>query len=427
MKTNQLHNYFLKSTGVCTDTRKLKKGNLFFALKGTSFNGNEYALKAIEKGASYAVVDDVSLTGDQLILVDDVLQALQDLAFFHRKYLGIPIIALTGSNGKTTTKELIYAVLSEKYNCVATVGNFNNHIGVPLTLLSMDSTTEIGVVEMGANHLNEIDFLCAIASPNYGYITNIGKAHLEGFGSEENILIGKTELYRFLKANKGVVIGNAEDVLLVDKSKTIEHFYFSETDKEAYQIKLLSYQPFVKVVCNQQEIMSNLIGEYNFTNIAASIAFGLYFEVDIQAIKKAIEAYVSNNNRSQIVLRQTNELILDAYNANPSSMKAALINFENLESNQQNLVVILGDMFELGEYAKKEHQMIVDYLLSSKISRVLLAGVNFKNTHIKDSKIKAFSTTENLIDYLIANKIDNSKILIKGSRGMALEKVVDYL
>ena len=426
MELEKLHKLFLESSGVCTDTRKLEEGQLFFALKGDNFDGNKYALQALDDGASFAIIDDSSIDHSKVILVENGLNTLQELANFHRKYLKIPIVALTGSNGKTTTKELISAVLSSKFNCVATKGNLNNHIGVPLTLLSMDSETEIGVVEMGANHLKEIALLSEIAVPDFGYITNIGKAHLEGFGSEENILIGKTELYDFIRNNNGIIFLNEEDEKLVSKSENLKTVTFSNSEKSDFNIELLSANPFVKVKFNDTEITSNLIGNYNYTNIAASIAIGSYFKVSTKNIKKAIENYVPSNNRSQLKKTANNKLILDAYNANPSSMTAAISTFEASDNGKEK-VVILGDMFELGVYAQKEHQKIVDLLQKSTISKIYMAGENFATAFINDNKFKFFKTTDGLINELKANPIKEAAILIKGSRGMALERVVELL
>ncbi|WP_010520217.1 UDP-N-acetylmuramoyl-tripeptide--D-alanyl-D-alanine ligase [Aquimarina agarivorans] len=427
MDIKELHRVFLNSNGVCTDTRHLKKKQLFFALKGDSFDGNKYALNAIKNGANYAVIDDPSISHNQTILVNDVLETLQKLATFHRNYLNIPIISLTGSNGKTTTKELIHLVLSAKYNCKATSGNFNNHIGVPITLLSMNAETEIGVVEMGANHLHEIALLSEIAQPNFGYITNIGKAHLEGFGSEENILIGKTELYRFLDKTEGTIFGNIEDPVLSEKSKNSKAIYFSNTQNSDYKIEFIEANPFVKVTTANIEIASNLIGDYNYTNIAASIAIGLHFGVDLKAIKHAIQHYTPTNNRSQLVTTKTNKLVLDAYNANPSSMLAAIQNFEKTNTKKTKNIAILGDMFELGPYAKKEHQKIITYLENSKIDKVLLAGSHFFECKTTSSKISFFENTADLIFHIKSKPILNASILIKGSRGMKLEQTTAYL
>ena len=387
-----------------TDTRTIRKNTLFFALKGANFNGNTFANKAIAKGASYAIIDEVAYhTGPQTILVDNVLNTLQALARYHRKQLKIPILALTGSNGKTTTKELINAVLSKKYTTTATQGNLNNHIGVPLTLLSMTPETEI-------------EFLCTLAAPDYGYITNFGKAHLEGFGGLEGVIQGKSELYAFLRAHSKHAFVNPKDALQISKSEGIERTYFPEN------IAFQSAAPFVKVTLGPVEIHSTLIGDYNYSNIAAAIAIGLYFEVSPKAIKTAIAGYVPNNNRSQILTTANNQLILDAYNANPSSMKAAIANFSKLPTAFQT--VILGDMFELGATAEKEHQAIVDFTDGCFFENTYYVGTLFSKTTTKNLQFKTF---ESLQEHLIAQPIKAHSILIKGSRGMRLERIVPVL
>ena len=425
MEISQIHQLFLNSNGVCTDTRNIKNNQIFIALKGENFNGNAYALQAIEKGASFAIVDDKEINHEKLILVEDTLKALQNLATYHRNYLNIPIIALTGSNGKTTTKELINAVLSTKYNCTATQGNLNNHIGVPLTLLSMNKDTQIGVVEMGANHMREIAELSEIAAPNYGYITNIGKAHLEGFGSEENILIGKTELYDYIKKNSGTLFCNAEDHKLFPLASKAKSLFFSKNDAEHLIVKLTGSTPFVSVSFNDTEIQSQLIGNYNYTNIAASILIGTYFKVDEKNIKTAIEKYTPKNNRSELVTKGSNTIILDAYNANPSSMKEALNHLHNTTTDKVQKIAILGDMFEMGKYADKEHQDIVELTKGLSIDEIVLVGENFNNCNTNYNKIIAFKKVESLLSHLEEKKYTNSLFLIKGSRGMKLEQTLE--
>ena len=347
MKIEQLHSLFLECGSVSTDTRKIKNNDMFFALKGENFNGNTYAKKALEAGARYSIIDEVEYkTSDKTILVDNVLETLQALATFHRLYLKIPILALTGSNGKTTTKELINSVLTQNFKTTATVGNLNNHIGVPLTLLSMNQNTEIGIVEMGANHQKEIEFLCNIAKPDFGYITNFGKAHLEGFGSVEGVIKGKSEMYDFLIANNKTIFVNSNDSIQVDKTESATRFTFGNNNSDA-NIRFKDAQPFVISLFKAEEIKSQLIGDYNFNNIAAAIAIGQYFKVAITDIKKAIEGYTPTNNRSQIIEKDSNKIILDAYNANPTSMHAALLNFEKQKGNK---IAVLGDMFELNKF-----------------------------------------------------------------------------
>ncbi|MEZ4778943.1 MAG: UDP-N-acetylmuramoyl-tripeptide--D-alanyl-D-alanine ligase [Flavobacteriaceae bacterium] len=420
-----LHSHFLKSSSVCTDTRKITPNCIFFALKGENFNGNRFAEEAIKKGARLAVIDEKEYQiNNKTWLCNDVLKTLQELATYHRNFLGIPLIGLTGSNGKTTTKELIHTVLSEKYNCIATKGNLNNHIGVPLTLLSMNANTEIGVVEMGANHLGEIENLTNIAQPNYGYITNFGKAHLEGFGSLEGVIKGKTELYRFLKQNHRSVFINGEDAQQLIHSEGINRIVFNATDA-TIQIELLDGSGPLKVKFDSTEITTQLIGAYNFSNIAAAIAIGHYFKVPINGIKKALEGYTPQMNRSQIIEKNTHHIILDAYNANPTSMMAALTNFKNASGT--NKLLILGDMFELGSDASSEHQNIVNFLEENPFAETFLVGSNFFGTNVNSTQIKKFQNFETFQEYLSQHPLDQKFILIKGSRGMALERTLNLI
>lgn len=426
MDIGDLHTLYLHSTGVNTDTRKITKGNLFFALKGEHFNGNLFAKKALELGASHAIIDDKTFTVEngKTILFENVLQTLQKLATYHRNYLKTPIIALTGSNGKTTTKELINAVLKEKYKTLATLGNLNNHIGVPLTLLSMNKDTKIGIVEMGANHPEEIAALCNIAQPDFGYITNFGKAHLEGFGSVEGVIKAKSELYHYLKRNNKTVFVNKEDALQVEKSKSIQSFSFGQKNSGAnLEINLLDANPFLKVNFLKTVIESKLLGHYNFSNIAAAIAMGIYFDVSQGNIKKGIENYTPGNNRSQIIKKGSNTIILDAYNANPSSMLAALENFNHLDAKSK--IVVIGDMFELGTDAPSEHQNIVDYIEKKCLTQAFIVGENFFKTNTET--VKKFKDFEALQLQLSNIRFENAHVLIKGSRGMALERVLDLL
>ncbi len=427
MNIAQLHAIFLGSNSVSTDTRKVRDNELFFALKGDSFNGNKFAKYAIEKGARYAVIDEETYNiDDTFILVDNVLETLQELATYHRNYLGLKIIALTGSNGKTTTKELINAVLTTKYKTTATVGNLNNHIGVPLTLLSMNASTEIGIVEMGANHLKEIAFLCAIAQPDFGYITNFGKAHLEGFGSIEGVIQGKSELYNYLKAHDKLIFLNSEDnkqvTLLKDYNKT---YSFGNLNSDDAVIYFEEANPFVISKFKHEVIESQLIGSYNFTNICAAIAFGNYFNIEASSIKEAIENYMPSNNRSQIIHKGTNKIILDAYNANPSSMKVALESFEKQQDTFK--IAILGDMFELGTDAPKEHQYIADLASTIPINLVILIGENFNKTTIFSPKVSVFKSFEDFKTNFDFSQLDKATLFIKGSRGMALERVLEIL
>lgn len=426
MDITALYRYFLESSGICTDTRHIKKDCLFAALSGDNFNGNLFAQEALDKGARFVIVDEEAFhkPGGKTILVHNSLVTLQQLAQHHRKQLGIKIIALTGSNGKTTTKELINAVLSQKYATTATKGNLNNHIGVPLTLLSMTSDTEIGIVEMGANHLGEIEMLSDIAIPDYGYITNFGKAHLEGFGDLEGVVKGKTELYNFLKKNGQKVFVNTDDTQQIQSSEGMNRITFG-TQKSDFEVKLLDSSHQLLLQFENLNIQSNLIGKYNFANLAAAIAIGAYFEVPKEKIRKGIESYFPTNNRSQMLTKETNTILMDAYNANPTSMMAALENFKKIKSD--NKVMYLGDMFELGNDAEEEHQNIVDFLSKNVFGKVFLVGSNFFKTNISNPSIEKFQSFDDLKKEIEAHPPRNSTILIKGSRGMALERILELL
>ena len=424
MDTAKLHQLFLECQSVSTDTRKIIPNALFFALKGENFNGNAYAEEALNQGAKYAVVDEAAYqTSEHIILVDDALRALQTLATFHRQYLKTPIIALTGSNGKTTTKELINAVLSQKYKTIATVGNLNNHIGVPLTLLSFTSNTELGIVEMGANHQKEITFLCSITQPDFGLITNFGKAHLEGFGGIQGIIKGKSEMYDYLKSHHKTTFVNANDPIQIEKTKGMKRHTFGTSEQDV-SVTFLEAAPFVILSYNDLDIQSQLIGDYNFTNIAFAVAIGHYFKVEKSAIKKAIEGYVPSNNRSQIKSIGTNKIILDAYNANPTSMRAALL---NLSRQTGDKIAFLGDMFELGDAAFEEHQNIEKLADSLDINTITCIGKHFYEAAIASNKITHFETFEAFKEASELSELKNKTILIKGSRGMTMERIIDLL
>lgn len=423
----QLHSLFLTCSGVSTDTRKIETNCLFIALKGENFDANTFTKEALEKGAKYVVIDNPNFCiDDRTLLVKDSLIALQELAKFHRTYLGLPIIALTGSNGKTTTKELIHAVLSKKYNTLATIGNLNNHIGVPLTILRFTKETEIGIVEMGANHQKEIEFLCQIALPDYGYITNFGKAHLEGFGGVEGVIKGKSEMYDYLRNNKKTVFVNLDDDIQREKSSSINHYSFALNHLQAdVKISKIEANPMVTITFNNQTINSHLIGIYNANNINAAITIGHYFKISDNLIKEAIENYIPENNRSQLIQKNSNEIILDAYNANPSSMMAAIGNFIQLEN--KNKIAILGDMFELGEESLLEHKKIMELLENETKIITYFIGKDFYTNRIQASHLHFFESFETFSDYLKLNLPNNSLILIKGSRGMALERTLEII
>lgn len=427
MNIQEIHNLFLKCSSISIDTRKIEKNSMFFAIKGENFDANTFAAKALELGALFVVLDNAAYAIDErTILVENSLETLQELAKFHRSYLKLPIVALTGSNGKTTTKELINVVLSKKFKTKATVGNLNNHIGVPLTLLSFSKETEIGIVEMGANHKKEIEFLCEIAQPDYGYITNFGKAHLEGFGGVEGVIEGKSEMYQYLLKNKKLAFVNLEDPIQSEKSKGIETFTFGVNKEESnLNIKSIQANPFVVINYENFIVESHLIGLYNANNINAAVAIGKYFKVDENDVKEAIGNYVPENNRSQLLKKGSNQIILDAYNANPSSMAVAITNFLQLEN--QNKVMILGDMFELGNESHEEHKIIVDSLANQENSVCYLIGKYFYENKISNKNIHFFETFDAFAEYLRTIHFDEHAILIKGSRGMALERTLDYI
>lgn len=427
MDIAKIHSLFLNCKSVSIDTRKIQSNSLFVAIKGDRFDANTFAAEALGKGASYVIIDNESYYIDErTILVKDSLSALQELAKFHRRYLGLPIIALTGSNGKTTTKELIQVVLAKKYRTKATVGNLNNHIGVPLTLLSFNKETEIGIVEMGANHKKEIEFLCEIAKPDYGYITNFGKAHLEGFGGVAGVIEGKSEIYKYLSQNDKLAFVNLEDPIQVERTNDLKTFSFGVNRNNAdVCITSIKANPFVVISYSDVVISSHLIGIYNANNLNAAISIGKFFEVDDLSIKAALEGYVPENNRSQMLTRGTNQIILDAYNANPSSMAVAIENFLQLDGS--NKLMILGDMFELGAESKKEHHEIVDSLLKEKEVRCYFVGEAFYLSKVDNPQFKFYESFDSFSTSVKDVDIENYTILIKGSRGMALERALDFL
>ena len=428
-RLEKLYELFLKSGKISTDSRKIEKNSLFFALKGENFNGNKYAFEALNKGAAIAIIDEKKYeVNERTFLVEDVLTCLQQLAKHHRRQLKIPILGITGTNGKTTTKELISTVLSQKYLVSFTQGNLNNHIGVPLTLLQMNSETEFGVVEMGANHPGEIATLCQIADPDYGIITNIGKAHLEGFGSFEGVMRTKGELYHHIRENKGIIFYNRDNRILEELGKKLPNkISYGKRDANLTGEPVQS-PPYVHAKVNFPKgvlyLNSKLIGDYNFENILAAACIGNYFEVDPLKIQKAIKDYQPTNNRSQLIQRGKLNIIMDAYNANPTSMSASIKSFSSGVS--ENTYLILGDMLELGEYAGHEHRQILELLKEKGFKNVMLVGNEFSKTNA-DFNFPAFQYVDDLCKYLENMSIKNGNILIKGSRGIQLEKVLEFL
>ncbi len=428
MTISEIYNLFILHPVVCTDTRKIENGCLFFCLKGQNFNANTFAQEALNKGASYAVVDDAKFkTNDQCILVDDVLTTLQELAKHHRKQLNIPVIAIVGSNGKTTTKELITSVLSEKYQVLSTPGNFNNHIGLPLTLLKLNASHQIAIIEMGANHIGENALLCEIACPDFGIVTNNGKDHLEGFGSMEGVAQSNSELYYYLLKNNGLAFVNANDEWLMRMASRLEKkitYAANAENKNALAdfiavAKSLRPQIQFTIFNSQIVIQSCLSGDYNFDNIMAAVCMAKYFKLSDEEIKKGIEKYEPTNNRSQVVKKQLNTIYMDAYNSNPSSLEASLRNFSAMPFS--NKIAIIGDMFELGKYAEEEHQNMIQLCINLKLDDVILVGEEFMKQN--KSVYKSFKTTEEVIEHLKHHQLSGKNIFMKGSRGMKLESI----
>ena len=427
MNIQKIHQLFAKSNSVSIDTRNIKENDIFFAIKGPNFDGNKFAEEAIEKGCSYVISDNLHLRklSDKIIYVKNSIETLQKLGNYHRRTLKAKIIAITGSNGKTTSKEILLNVLKYRYNTIATKGNLNNHLGVPLTLLSMDIDTEIGIIEMGANHLKEIETLCKIAEPDYGYITNFGNAHLEGFKTIEGVIKGKSELYEYLKSNSKLIFYNSQNNTQSNIiGEYTNSFSYGINANDDCQLTKVKSSDNIQVRYKNKTISSKIYGDYNFDNICIAIAIGDFYNIDFEDIKKGVENYLPDNNRSQITTKESNTIILDAYNANPTSMDLAIKSFEKLK--YANKIIIAGDMFELGEESNKYHKQIVNYLETTSNIEIFIVGVNFSKTN-HTNKIKSFLTTEELITNLMKLKIKNSSILIKGSRGMELEKVIKYI
>lgn len=428
MELVDLHRIFLQSTGICTDTRKLKEHALFFALKGENFNGNKFAKQALKEGCSFAIVDE-EIEGDEderIIPVEDVLKTLQNLANFHRKQFNIPVLGITGSNGKTTTKELIGAVLSKKYHLLITEGNLNNHLGVPFTLLRLNEAHEFAVIEMGASKPGDIQELVEIAEPNFGIITNIGAAHLEGFGSLEGVIQTKTEMYRFIEEAAGKLFCNGDDEILIKNlPKGVETIIFSQSDDKAYVSgeiqKLTPYLDFKwKFGDDSFEVKSHLVGSYNLTNFLAAICIGKYFGVSNNKINAALEEYIPSNNRSQITKTTRNTLLVDCYNANVTSMQAAIENFKAIENSSK--LMILGSMKELGAVSQESHKNIMNQVRTSNM-KAIFVGPEYAHLDLENY----YPSTSELIAKGVLKEVHESLILLKGSRSIGLEKLIEYL
>ena len=418
MKIKEIYALFQQHSTICTDSRKITNGAMFISLKGENFNGNKYALKAIQDGCSYAIVDEKEYDIHQnTILVNNALKTLQDLATYHRNQLNIPLIGITGSNGKTTSKELINAILNSELSCYATKGNLNNHIGVPLSVLEINKKHKIAIIEMGANHQKEIEFLCNITQPTFGVITNIGLAHLEGFGSLQGVIDTKKELYEFISYNKGHLFVNSGDELLLSLSKGISQITYGKSG-DVFGL-ITDTTPLLSIKYNNKIINSHLIGDFQFDNILLAICIGNYFNVSNENIKKSIENYIPTNNRSQIVKTKINTLILDAYNANPSSMKAMLNSFA--DQQYKNKLCILGDMLELGGESNKEHLDIIKLTNQLELDCIFVGEIFHSLTK------NSFKNKRELVKYIQENNIHKKTILLKGSRGIGLEQLIENL
>ncbi|MGN6533597.1 MAG: UDP-N-acetylmuramoyl-tripeptide--D-alanyl-D-alanine ligase [Ginsengibacter sp.] len=424
MNIEDIYTLYQQFPFIETDSRKIEKDDIFFALKGPNFNGNHFAKQALKDGAAYVIADEpLEFEDNRIIQVTDVLRTLQLLAQHHREQFNIPFIAITGSNGKTTTKELLHAVLSTTFKTYTTKGNLNNHIGIPLTILKIKPDAEMAVIEMGANHLQEIAGYCEYAKPTHGLITNIGKAHLEGFGGEENVKKGKGELFDYLAANNGAAFVNTDDKAVLEVSSEVKNVEYYGSKSENTKGNIIQNDPFIEVKIeseNPVDIKTKLVGSYNLPNILAAFCVGKYFNIENEKIKSAIENYEPSNSRSQLIERNSNTIILDAYNANPGSMKAAIENFANMKGDKK--ILMLGAMMELGDDSKKEHADIVALIDQHQWHAVLLVGNNFKET--KNSYIN-LESSEQSRDWLKNQRIKNAQILIKGSRSIQMEKVLE--
>ena len=427
MDIQNLYQNYLKTGKVSTDTRQITPGSIFFALKGEKFNANQFAEEALAKGAQLAVIEEAAFAKDnRYVVVENVLKTLQQLARYHRDQLTIPVIGLTGSNGKTTSKELLNAVLVKKFKTFATKGNLNNHIGVPLSMLSIDPSIEIAVIEMGANHVGEIADLCNIANPTHGFITNIGKAHIGTFGGFDNIIRGKSELYMHLINQQGTVFINSQNPILFNMAKRFKNPLLYPTKGDYFHCELISADPYIKIRTEDgREAQTKLIGAYNFENIATALCIGKFFGVDATLALQAVAEYEPANMRSQVIKKNSNTIVLDAYNANPSSMEAAIRNLADMKADHK--VLILGDMFELEEEAEAEHRNMGKLIRDLGFNDVLLCGELMSSALKEFPRAKHFYKKEDLLEYLKQNPISQATVLVKASRGIGLEAVMDVI
>ena len=421
MKISEIYDLYVQFPNICTDSRKVVPDSIYFSLKGERFNGNKFAKEALDNGCEFAIIDEKKYFTKGCILVPNVKVYLQQLATFHRDQLTIPIIGITGTNGKTTTKELIHSVLSIQYNCYATKGNLNNQIGVPISILEINNNHEIAVIEMGASEIGEIKKLCNIAKPDTGVITNVGLAHLEGFGTFQGVVQAKTELYNFIKENKGTIFVNSEDRILLEKSQEIQRRLYGKSKKSDFSSKIIQEFPFMSLQIEETTINSNLIGEFQYYNILAACIIGDFYKIDSNKLKLAIENYKPTNNRTEIVETKKNYIILDAYNANPSSMNYMIESFCKLKKS--NKLCILGEMRELGTYSQQEHLSLIQKMKKEEEIETIFIGKEFTKIYNENTFINTGDFLENIDKYDLKNRT----ILIKGSRGIKLENLVDYL
>ena len=424
MDIQNLYSLFQSSKGVSIDSRSIKKDEIYFSIKGQNFDGNSFAFDALDKGAKFSIVDDPKLKNqnDKIIFVENSLKELQNLSKYNRSKSDVKVIGLTGSNGKTTTKNLIYSVLSQKYNTLCTSGNLNNHIGVPLTLLNIKSDTEIAVIEMGANHIGEIENLCQICMPDIGLITNFGSAHLEGFGDLKGVIKGKTELYKYLIKNYGHILINNDDQIQKEECKTDLYSSFGKDNSSDFVFEYIKEDDRLVLLNNNYSYSCRIYGAYNFPNIASAISIGKILDLDSDQIQNGLSKFKTEENRSELLQYKGNKIYLDAYNANPSSMIAAIDNFN--KEIKDNKIVILGDMLELGNFSKDEHIKIINHLYEMDFESVYLVGETFSSINITDSRFKKFNDTKELMNGIDLTKINNKSILIKGSRSIGLEELI---